>query len=346
MLKVLVLGASGYIGRQLMQALQASGWALPTGASRSRPSGLSDAASWIQLNTLDQSDLSAVLSKFDRVVNCVAGDAASIQTGAKALVAAATHAGLQRIVHMSSMAVYGSLEGSVLETSPLLHDLGWYARAKYEAELELATFAQAGGSVVVLRPGCVFGAGSQLWVGRIGRWLRAGRLGDLGVAGDGWSNLVHVNDVCNAVLIALHEQHVPHSSEVFNLSAPDSPRWNDYFIDLALAIGAVPIKRLSGTQLKLDAWAAGPPLKIAEKMLRARPALLRRLPDPMPPGVVKLWQQHIQLDSSKATQELKLEWTPYTVSLEESSQWFQQFHKSETIGRVTQPDRSSSTRSM
>jgi nucleoside-diphosphate-sugar epimerase len=337
-LKVLVLGASGYVGSHLMQALQSSGWALPTGASRNRPANSIAAESWIQLNTLDQNELVNVLRRFDAVVNCVAGDATSIRSGARALVTAATHTKLQRIVHMSSMAVYGSLEGAAHEASPLLHDLGWYAQAKYEAELELASFAGAGGNVVILRPGCVFGVGSELWVGRIGRWLKSGRLGDLGVAGDGWSNLVHVDDVCDAILAALRLPQASPNSAAFNLSAPDSPRWNDYFIDLALAIGATPVKRLTGAQLKLDAWGAGPPLKIVEKLLRNKPELLRRLPDPLPPGVLKLWSQHIQLDSTKAKQDLGFKWTPYAVSLTESASWFKQSPGADNIQRIVQPE--------
>ena len=98
------------------------------------------------------------------------------------------------------------------------------ARAKCEAEAHMLTYARAGGTVVMLRPGCVWGPGSDLWVGRIGRLLRSRRLGDLGAAGDGWTNLVHVDDVCKAAVAALGLVQPRGEIRTYNLAAPDSPR--------------------------------------------------------------------------------------------------------------------------
>src|SRR5206468_2109085 len=82
----------------------------------------------------------------------------------------------------------------------LLASSGWYGRAKGEAEDILAGYE---GGTVRVRPGCVGGAGSELWVGCVGRLLKSGRLGDLGAAGDGWSDLVAVDDVCTAIIASL-----------------------------------------------------------------------------------------------------------------------------------------------
>jgi nucleoside-diphosphate-sugar epimerase len=318
-MKVLVLGGTGHVGSRLCSVLQASGWATPVSASaRRRAPGIES----LLVDTRDAAALGRALHGVDAVVNCVAGDAASIAEGSRALAQAAVQASCPRLVHLSSMAVYGHAEGRVAESAPLDPSLGWYARAKCEAERHVAGFADAGGMAVVLRPGCVWGAGSQLWVGRIGRWLRARRLGDLGVAGDGWSNGVHVDDVCNAVAAALRLPHAGGQVSTYNLAAPDSPRWNEYFVDLALAIGATPVRRLGPRQLRLDAWLAGPPLKVAHTLLarlgRAAPAL----PDPLPPGLLGLWERHLLLDASAASRALGIAWTPYARSLEESAAWF------------------------
>ncbi len=74
------------------------------------------------------------------------------------------------------MAVYGHAQGVVREDAALDPSLGWYARAKVDAENAMTELVGQGGQAVVLRPGCVAGPASQLWVGRIGRWLQAGRL--------------------------------------------------------------------------------------------------------------------------------------------------------------------------
>jgi nucleoside-diphosphate-sugar epimerase len=352
-MKVLVLGATGYIGQRLMKRLAASGWTDATGAARhvAHLTGQAKETRWLALDSRDPAALRAALQGQDAVVNCVAGDADSIAQGARALTEAALACSLPpRWVHLSTMSVYGAATGRVNETTPLDDRLGWYGRAKCAAEDEVQAYVSLGAtrpgardkgaSAVMLRPGCVYGPGSELWVGRVGRWLQAHRLGDLGTAGDGFSNLVHVDDVCSAVLAALRLPIAggATSAPAFNLTAPDSPRWNRYFIDLALAIDATPVRRLK-LQPRLDAWLAGPPLKLAQiawgKVLGKRAFMLAHLPDPLPPGLLRLWQQQLWLDGSAAERELGLKYTPYPVGLAESAQWFCQGH----AGSAAQPRR-------
>ncbi|MEJ6022324.1 NAD-dependent epimerase/dehydratase family protein [Ramlibacter sp. PS4R-6] len=300
-MKVLVLGGTGYIGARLAALLEQAGGATPVVASRR--SGI---------DTTDLDSMARALQGMDAVVNCVAGSAEAIAQGARVLVQAAERSGRPRIVHLSTMSVYGALEGEVTEASPRDPSIGWYAKAKCEAEDIIADYE---GEAVMLRPGCVWGPGSELWVGRIGRLLRAGRLGDLGAAGDGWSNLVAVDDVCQAVIASLRIAATPGTPRVFNLAAPDSPRWNDYFTDLALAIGATPVPRLSARRVKLDAKLLGPPLKVAEIVLKKAGRATKALPDPLPPGLLGVFERHLHLRGELAQRELGIAYTPYASVL-------------------------------
>lgn len=311
-MKVLVLGGTGYIGARLVATLSQTDGMRAIAASRRAG-----------VDTLDFASVQRALQGVDAVVNCVAGNAAAIAQGARVLVRAAQQAGRPRIVHLSSMSVYGALEGEVTEASPRDPSIGWYAKAKCEAEDVIADYE---GGAVMLRPGCVWGPGSDLWVGRIGRLLRARRLGDLGTAGDGWANLVAVDDVCAAIVASLRIETTPGLPRVFNLAAPDSPRWNDYFVDLALAIGATPVARLSAPRLKLDAKLLGPPLKVLE-IAASRTGRATRLPDPIPPGLPALFERHLHLRSEVAQCELGLRWTPYGQVLHESAAWFAAAHR-------------------
>lgn len=320
-MRVLVLGGSGYVGRKLLEALRAMPWALPACASRGRVDKKTDGVEYVCVDTRDLIAMTAALKGFDSVVNCVAGDERSISEGASVLIRAALAANCRRIVHVSTMSVYGLAEGFIREDAPLDIGAGWYGRAKCEAESSMREFSRSGGETVTLRPGCVFGPGSELWVGRIARWLRAGRLGDLGVAGDGWSNLVHIDDVCRALVASLQLPLIAGQFPVFNLAAPDSPRWNDYFVDLALELKAVPVKRISPLQLKLDTCAISPPLKVAQRAFKSVGLAKPGLPDPMPPGLARLWAQHIRLDATLARHTLGLTWTPYMTGLKNSAEW-------------------------
>jgi hypothetical protein len=114
---------------------------------------------------------------------------------------------------------------------------------------------------------------------------------------------------------------------VFNLAAPDSPRWNDYFVDLALAIGATPVRRLSARRVKLEAKLLGPPLKALEIAARKLRHAGQALPDPLPPGLLGVFERQLHLRSELAQRELGIEWTPYQRVLHDSAAWFTAAHR-------------------
>src|SRR5690606_11531372 len=98
------------------------------------------------------------------VVNCVTGSAETIVKNAIALADAAGKSdGRVHIIHMSSMAIYGSLQGIVREHS-VPGDGNWYGKAKVRAEEIFTEYAQGAGAATIFRIGCVYGARSALWV--------------------------------------------------------------------------------------------------------------------------------------------------------------------------------------
>ncbi len=310
--KVLILGGSGFIGRRLAHRLLAGGVLQPVVASRH---------AGLRLDIRDAAAIASALRGMDAVVNAVAGSERAIAQGAQALAQAvqalaqgARGAHGPRVIHISSMAVLGEREGRLDETAAPGPTRAWYARAKQQAEAHMAGLARAGTPVTVLRPGCVWGPGSTLWVSRVARWLQDGRLGDLGEHGDGWTNGVHVDDVCQAIEALLAAPSWPPGMGLFHLATPDSPRWNTYFRDMALALGATPLRRIAPLRLRLDAWLAGPPLHVAGRLL-ARGADGIALPPPLSPGLLRLFARQQQLVSERATSQLGLRWTPYTTAL-------------------------------
>ncbi len=319
-MKVLILGATGHVGSRLHAFLQDANI---TSIAASRGRMRSNVANHIVLDSMNQGELTKQLQQVDAVVNCVAGSKDSIASGAQILTQAALVAGKPTIVHLSTMSVYGASEGVITETSPFDPSYNWYAAAKVEAEKHMQAYANAGGKVIVLRPGCIHGPGSVQWVERIANLLEAYRLGDLGSAGDGWSNLVHVDDVVKAIHIGLESNLGAGEIQYFNLAAPDSPRWNQYFTDLAQAIGATPVKRIHPQQLKLDSKAFSPAIKIGQKIFdkAGLKNLSAKLPEPLPPSLVRLFRQQIFLDSQKASAHLNF--TTYEKSLADSVSWLQ-----------------------
>jgi nucleoside-diphosphate-sugar epimerase len=136
--------------------------------------------------------------------------------GTAALLAAAASAGVRRVVVVSSGAVYGlPVSVPVAETAtPRPFDA--YGRSKLEAEAVCAAFAARGLEIVVLRPAAVVGAQRLGVFGILFRWVREGRrLYTLG-AGENRYQLLAVDDLVDAILLAAARAV---SGETFNAGA-------------------------------------------------------------------------------------------------------------------------------
>jgi len=234
----------------------------------------------------------------------------------------ARRSGLRRIVHLSSMAVYGPATGVVDETTALRPD-GAYGRAKADCEAIVREFVAAGGDAVVIRPGCVYGPGGQQWVGRIARWLRAGRLGELGEQGDGYCNLTFNDDLANAVLASLTAPNI--AGEAFNVADADPGPWNQYFLRLGQAIGA-PARRISRLRLQMETTVFAPPLQVAKLVGRRIGLPPAFFPEPVPPSLGRLWRQRMRLDSTKADSLLSFPRTPVQQGVAQAADWFRSQH--------------------
>jgi nucleoside-diphosphate-sugar epimerase len=314
---ILVVGANGFIGREVVAGLASTDWATPILAVRKPSVNRNDQLEYRTVDATRVESVSAAMQGVTGIVNCVAGDATTIVSASKALVAAAERMNpALRIIHLSTMSVYGSAVGLVEETAPLRGDLGPYSAAKVAAEATIAAYPHA----VMFRPGCVFGPGSEQWSIRIARLLLARRLGDLGAAGDGFCNLVHVGDVVLAILRALENPGV--DGRVFNLSTPEPPTWNEFLVKYGTALNAVPVRRISRRRLRIEGKLLAPPLKVAEIFCRACKLDAAQLPPPIPPSLIRLMGQEIRLVTRRAEAELGLRFRDIDAALGATARWF------------------------
>lgn len=316
--RIVVLGASGFIGRRVFEALAATDWAHPIPAGRGGQHTVAAAREeYICVDGTDTTAVRQALSGAAGVVNCIAGDEQVIVASARALSEASRNlAPSFRIVHLSSMAAYGSVSGLVEESTRLLGNLGPYSAAKAEAE---AIISEAP-DVVILRPGIVYGPQSPWWSDRIARLLVTGRLGILERDGNGLCNLVYVNDVAKAVVRAFERAGI--ERQAFNLAAPQPPTWNEYFSQYACALRASPLRPMPRTRLNVELNVLGPALKLLE--IAARLAHCRgcdRWP-PIRPWLLTLCRHKIALDTGRAERVLGIAWTPLEQGLRSAAEWF------------------------
>ena len=316
MTNVLILGANGFVGRRLVQVMASSQQFQPIALVHraGRP-----AAPDVEVRVCDATDqaaLFAAASGASYAVNCIAGDAQTMIAATNNLVALALQQKLQGIIHLSSMSVYGHATGLVDERQPLDPSGGWYGSAKVKCETLLQ---DAGTPAVILRPGCIYGPGSEQWTARIGRLLDAGRIGDLGPAGDGHCNLSYIDDVVNAILAALATPAA--IGQGLNVSDPEPVTWNRYFFRFGQEIGAVPIRRISRRRLQIEGKLLAPALKIAE-IAAARLHMPNLLPEPIPPSLIWTWSHDIVLDNRRADAVLRLPRTDLAHGIRAAAAWF------------------------
>jgi nucleoside-diphosphate-sugar epimerase len=265
-------------------------------------------------------EVAAALAGVDLVVNCTAGSPRTIVVTTKALCDAARRNPPRRIVHLSSMAVYGGAEGIVDERSAPVPPLNAYARARIECEALVQQYITDGGNAAIIRSSCVFGPGSETWGSRIARLLLSRRLGDLGRLGDGLCNLIHVDDLVGLIIATLSASDA--SGETFNASADwPRPTWNDFLIRFARAIGAIPVERITARRMRVEVGLLAPLLRGAA-LAAGRVGAGRFIPDEITPSFLRLLGQNITVSGAKASAIMGITHRPLDQAIDETAQWW------------------------
>ncbi len=206
-MRVLVTGASGFIGGPTCAALAARGHEVIALVRRpgSQPAGTRPVSG-------DLTDAASLTAAFveaapDAVVHLAA------QTGAQrseAKLRAANVAGLEhviaacracgpppRVVFVSTV-VTGDAHGALLTEAADLPVQPAYGRSKQEGEHMLR---ESGLDVVVVRPCHVYGPGGWFADEIVARLRQPGRLAIVGRGGNSW-DMVHVDDLADALVLA------------------------------------------------------------------------------------------------------------------------------------------------
>lgn len=265
---VLVTGAGGFVGGRIVEVMHQLGadhvraglrrWA--TGARVGRlPVEL------VQCDIRDDDQLQRALAGVTHVVHCAVGDQSVTVDGTRKLLTAAHASGVKRVVHISTVDVYGRPEGEVTESSPLITTGRPYGDSKIEAERACQELAAKGLPVTILRPTLVHGPFSATWTVAYAQRLQKRPWLIAEADSQGTCNLVYVDDLVSAVLAALSADTAP--GDAFNVNGPERPTWHEYFRQLNDALGLPPLVATTPSGARIRAAAVHPIRKSAKFLI-------------------------------------------------------------------------------
>jgi predicted dehydrogenase/nucleoside-diphosphate-sugar epimerase len=272
--RVLITGASGFIGCRVAEILALrEGWQVRAmvhnPASAARLARLP--VEMIQADLGSAAEMGPLVQGCDAVVHCAIGtewgDRRQIfkvtVEGTRNLALAAQGAGARRFVHLSTIAVHGpQVTGVMDESTPARPPRGDdYGESKLEAERLVLDLARRGFPSVVLRPACVYGPFSRIFITRPIEALAQGRLRWVRSAVSP-SNTVYVDNLVEAIVRSLEAPEDKVRGEVFTIGDGDGLSWQDFFGYFARELG-----------LELPA----PDQLVEEESAPRRPALWKRI---------------------------------------------------------------------
>ena len=321
--KILVTGASGFVGSAVARKLVEAGFsvrALVRGKSpRAHLTGLD--LEFFEGDLRDRKSLDRATAGV-RYLFHVAADYrlwardpreiyASNVEGTRNLMEAAMAAGVERVVYTSSVATIAIRSGGLAanETAPLREDqgIGAYKRSKIAAErLVEAMVAERGLPAVIVNPSTPIGP-CDVRPTPTGRIIIEAARGRIPAFIDTGLNLVHVDDVASGHLAALHKGKI---GERYILGGQDV-LFSQILQDIAGLVGG------RAAKIRLPWRALIPVAYIAEAVAN----VTGREPFATIDGV-RMAKYRMFFESTKAEQQLGYRARPYSEGISDALRWF------------------------
>jgi len=262
-LKVLITGATGFVGCRLAERLVLGGQAYVKALVHNLSSpGLARLARLpveiVLGDVLDLGSLVKAANGCDIIVHCAYGNRGSARErkkvtieGTENVLRAALQVSARKVVYFSSSVVHGRKPKMevVDESAPFRKGSDVYSVSKIKAERLIWRYHQKYGlPVVIFRPTNVFGPYGRMWTIRIVREIQSGAV--LVNGGQGVANLVYIDNLLDAVLLAMSTDRA--DGEAFILTDDEYVTWWDFYSEYADMMSQhPPLRSMTIDEIKL-----------------------------------------------------------------------------------------------
>jgi nucleoside-diphosphate-sugar epimerase len=226
--KVLVTGGAGFLGINLIRYLMAKGYALASLDIEEFDYPERSRIEAIKGDIRDKAMLNQAMEDVDFVVHTAAAlplySPEDIYTtdveGTRNVLEAALIHGVERVVHISSTAVYGIPDHHPLYETDRLEGVGPYGQAKIQAEMLCLEYRAKGIVVPVIRPKSFVGPERLGVFALLYDWAFTGHNFPMIGSGKNRYQLLDVEDLCEAIYLTLTlpEEKV---NDTFNIGAAE-----------------------------------------------------------------------------------------------------------------------------
>ncbi len=224
--RILVTGGAGFLGINLVRWLLARGYEVSSLDLESFDYPERDRINEVIGDIRDREAVDAVMKDQDLVVHCAAAlplykpeDIFSTDIeGTRTVLASAQAAGIRRVVHISSTAVYGIPDHHPLYEDDRRIGVGPYGEAKVKAEDVCFEFRDAGMIVPVVRPKSFIGPERLGVFALLYDWAKDGKGFPMIGNGKNRYQLLDVEDLCDSIGLCLEgEESIV--NDTFNIGA-------------------------------------------------------------------------------------------------------------------------------
>lgn len=251
-MKILVTGATGFVGRELTERLQKLTGSAVCAAVRSNSAELAPGIKlFVTGNSLADTNWTAALDNVDVIIHLAARvhvmrDASSDPlaafravnvAGTLALARQAAAAGVRRFIFLSSIKVNGeeTILGKPFRAEDMAAPQDPYAISKLEAELGLRQIAASSDmEIVIIRPPLVYGPGVKANFQAMMQWVRRGVPLPLGAIRNQRS-LVALENLVDLIVTCL--DHPAAANQIFLVSDGEDLSTTQLLRRLGLALG-------------------------------------------------------------------------------------------------------------